>query len=657
MSGSRPSAPIVVAGDITIDWLTWTEQPAAPALSPDDDTPNWRRHQITRRVPRAGGAMLLARMLAHALPGRDVVAPFDHVEWHPPNDVELIESLAELSWDKKKQRYTITQLRGFHGTASLSPAGRIIPSVSSDPAVLALDDAGNGFREPSTDPNGWPNWFHQWKPEWIVLKHGRPLGKAGDEGLWDKLRPRRRLHDEPPMIEPNHLVVVINADDLREHGIKLTPRLFWERTAEDFVRNIGSNGKLVTLTNCRHLLIRFGSEAVIHYGVDRRRESSLYYDPQRSEGDIVASAGGQPMIGLTAAFTAAIAADIADVGTFEPNRAIRRAMRVSAALAVSGFRQRTDDTPDYNLPAIFDVERKDIETFRVTIPSGKISGETGVTWRILENRGDIPELARQVVSFGVEHALGAPVAKYGDLVTADRKEIEAVRAIRNLLDEYIHSPEMKKPLSIAVFGPPGSGKSFTVKQLARELLPNGEKRPPLEFNLSQFNDLSHLIGAFRLIQDRIMATQIPLVFFDEFDCSDGTDELAWLKYFLAPMQDAEFRDSAVTHPLGRAIFVFAGGTSTSFEQFSAPWHPDAPKEEQDRFAHAKGPDFLSRLRGHVNIMGVSEISGSDYRSWPIRRAIVFRYAVKRRAAALFGEGKRLGASGDRQETGGESPPR
>src|SRR3954453_20128786 len=61
--GSKPpasgafmaKAPIVVAGDITVDWLTWTQQAALPAFDPDDDTPNWRRHQITGRVARAGG--------------------------------------------------------------------------------------------------------------------------------------------------------------------------------------------------------------------------------------------------------------------------------------------------------------------------------------------------------------------------------------------------------------------------------------------------------------------------------------------------------------------------------------------------------------------------------------------------------------------------
>ena len=71
MSEIPLSGPIVVAGDITVDWLTWTEQEAIPALDPNDDTPNWRRHQVTRRVARAGGAMLMARMLTHSVPGTE----------------------------------------------------------------------------------------------------------------------------------------------------------------------------------------------------------------------------------------------------------------------------------------------------------------------------------------------------------------------------------------------------------------------------------------------------------------------------------------------------------------------------------------------------------------------------------------------------------
>src|SRR4051794_23668302 len=41
--------------------------------------------------------------------------------------------------------------------------------------------------------------------------------------------------------------------------------------------------------------------------------------------------------------------------------------------------------------------------------------------------------------------------------------------------------------------------------------------------------------------DRTLAKgTIPLVFWDEFD----TNEMAWLAYFLSPMQDAEFRSGS-----------------------------------------------------------------------------------------------------------------
>ncbi len=426
--------------------------------------------------------------------------------------------------------------------------------------------------------------------------------------------------------------MIVNADDLREHGIKLTPRLSWETTAEDFVRNIGANGKLGMLTNCHHLLIRFGTEAVIHYGINISDDPFLYFDPRRTEGDIAAVVNGEGMVGQTAAFTAAIAADIAMRGDFDANQAIRRAMQASAALVVDGFRQTEEKIPDYDLKNAFKVNRSDIKSdrnikpVRVAIPTAQLCDLDARPWRILENRGDISELARRVASQGVEAALGAPIAQYGDLTTADRKEVEALRAIRNLLDEYVHTPTMKKPLSIAVFGPPGSGKSFTVKQLADGLVNNGGKRPPLEFNLSQFDEVARLTAAFRLIQDRILATEIPMVFFDEFDSSLKSEPLGWLKYFLAPMHDGEFRDGEVTHPLGRAIFVFAGGTRTSFKDFSQPVN--------DAFKQAKGPDFLSRLRGHVDIMGIEAGDIEGDHSWPVRRAIPFRFMLKRRARGL-----------------------
>ncbi|MBK8280226.1 MAG: hypothetical protein IPK94_09000 [Saprospiraceae bacterium] len=52
----------------------------------------------------------------------------------------------------------------------------------------------------------------------------------------------------------------------------------------------------------------------------------------------------------------------------------------------------------------------------------------------------------------------------------------------------------------------------------------------------------------------------PLIFFDEFDTAYNSKALGWIQYFLAPMQDGVFKDGEKLHPLGKAIFVFAGGT-------------------------------------------------------------------------------------------------
>jgi hypothetical protein len=54
-------------------------------------------------------------------------------------------------------------------------------------------------------------------------------------------------------------------------------------------------------------------------------------------------------------------------------------------------------------------------------------------------------------------------AAYGKYTTADRGEIERLNSIRNLIVGYLGNPTDARPLSFAVFGPPGSGKSFAVK--------------------------------------------------------------------------------------------------------------------------------------------------------------------------------------------------
>lgn len=165
-----------------------------------------------------------------------------------------------------------------------------------------------------------------------------------------------------------------------------------------------------------------------------------------------------------------------------------------------------------------------------------------------------------------------------------------------------------------------------------------------------------MAAAFHEVRDVLLAGLTPFVFFDEFDSPCDNKPLGWLRYFLAPMQDAAFRDGHGVHPLGRPIFVFAGGTRHSFEEFerNSPHGGEAcdpetaakrEREAHDAFVQAKGPDFVSRLRGFINIMGPDRRAMDTDRddAYIIRRAGALRYQLETNRAAemLINHGKRI----------------
>jgi hypothetical protein len=202
--------------------------------------------------------------------------------------------------------------------------------------------------------------------------------------------------------------------------------------------------------------------------------------------------------------------------------------------------------------------------------------------------------AREIVRQGPSVALrNVPIETIGAWRSADRHEIEGVRSVKNAMQEYLQRTKSETPLAVAVFGPPGSGKSFAIKQVARDL--GIDKEAQLTFNLSQFESAEELSGAFHQIRDLHLKGKMPLVFWDEFDTPCQGVPLGWLRYFLAPIQDGQFSDKGRTHPTGGGIYVFAGGTRPSFKQFCQVL------SEEDRAA--KKPDFVSRLRAYIDVRG------------------------------------------------------
>ena len=214
--------------------------------------------------------------------------------------------------------------------------------------------------------------------------------------------------------------------------------------------------------------------------------------------------------------------------------------------------------------------------------------------------------------------VNCPYEVHGKIKTAYHVEIDRFASMRRVIERYLSDDRWTSPLSIAVFGPPGSGKSFTIQQILGTVDPDLAKRP-LEFNLAQFEAVNDLATAFHKVQDEAITGQVPLVFFDEFDSKD----FMWLKNFLAPMQDGKFKAGESTYRIGRSVFVFAGGLSESWEDFTL---------NVSKAKNLKGPDFISRLRGHLDIASINGpgdagANTGDTSAERFRRALLFRRAV------------------------------
>jgi hypothetical protein len=615
---------ITVAGDICIDWLRFP-------INPKDSGRNWELHAGTRMIARPGGALLLSEFLRNST-GATVLSPeLKNIEKIPPE--EVLHSNVDLDFfpyssdsnEKNKPVYRVKHFLGFTGPAHGAPGLLCVKNDDPDANMVILDDAGNGFREMK---DYWPKAIQEERKKPIVIyKMSRPLATGK---LWDHVS----------IVHSEKLIVVVSADDLRASGVNISRCLSWERTALDFVWQMVSNHELLPLANCSNLVVRFGLEGAIHYTRKGNRiESRLYFDPATIEDGFKERYPGE-MQGLSSSFIAAFAARIDDSFTKREeiynavDEGVRSGILASRRLFRHGFGNNVHQ-PDYPVSDLFNAQEKEIDNIAdIIVPNPTVSELADPNfWCILkEIKGTVLEdMAYNIVVDGENAALRqVPIGYFGKLKTVDRAEIEGFRSIRNLMQEYIRSESSSRPLSIAVFGSPGSGKSFGVTEVAESIAPGLVVR--IDFNVSQFRSTSDLVSAFHRVRDLALGGKIPLVFFDEFDTFfDG--KLGWLKYFLAPMQDGIFRDGETTHPIGKSILVFAGGIYNTFSEFSGDRLKSQEKESED-FRNAKGPDFVSRLRGYVNVLGPNSVDGNDT-VFIIRRAMLLRSLLERKTKHLF----------------------
>ena len=661
----QSSPKIVVAGDVCIDWLSI---PVESLVSDVDSPPpmNWQLRGGRHMYARRGGAWLTADFAEAVVGGFASVlmpaqAEFPLANLPPEKIIHSMLTLGRNDRERDKEKvpyWVVTQFDGYAGPAYPDkPEVKLVENDDPDARIVLLDDAGNGFRD---SKDAWPRALKQGRTPLVLYKVRRPLAKGP---LWEHLR----------AFHLDRTIALLSADELRGEGASISRGLSWEKTAIDLILSLAHEPRFAALRRCPFLIIPLALEAAVLVRNLRDRPSSaqLWYLPNCTEGELLRSGRGE-MSGFDSAFAAALTKALANCESSQPGQidqalseGIGEGFAVMHNLLEEAFGSCMQDPsdksctltrpPEYPFKEIFQTkEGKTPAVFDVALPelpatrdSEKISAFR--SWRILDSKRQkvFIDLAAEVVRHGVEKVFtDVPLGRFGEFVTLDPREIESYRAIRNLIKEFLNNPKTGRPLCLGVFGPPGGGKSFGVAEVARSLDREG-RIAKLDFNVSQWTTVDHLVSALHRVRDYGLLGKVPLVFFDEFDTRFGAQPLGWLKYFLAPMQDGVFADGPFTHEIGKAIFVFAGGTVDRFEQFRAKTKTaeieidlvstkTAAKGRIDQLSaeeirSVKLPDFVSRLRGHVDVFGINGPSDTNL----LRRALILRSNIEKKFLTLI----------------------
>ncbi|WP_405731173.1 hypothetical protein OG607_32880 [Streptomyces sp. NBC_01537] len=638
-----------MTGDQTIDWAVKPEGKYV-TRSPDE-----RLHVDVRLYWHAGGVFQLAALTRAALKyaGQDIKVKCralprqDRITAYKSQYNHSFANLHE--YDSGVSR--IDQFLGFRRQSKQPKPGDLTFTPINDDdnaSVIVIDDANLGFRE---DERHWGEVLQLARGDsckWVVLKMSHDLKDGQDGTLWHKVR---RLLESNERWLKEKLIVVTSVARMRDAEAEIGRGLSWDQSAQDVLYEVGNHEKLRTLRACPRLFVSFGPSGVMliqhdeHLGEDAFNWQ-LVYNRELMEREWINSHNDGMMFGYGSALCAAVASELTQYGSNpDHGRAIKRGLVAMQKIYETGFNVPHPNEKSRHF-SFFDTTFEKVEEHElhsqlcVTPPEQR-------NWPPRIKKEDYPPILSASDFDGHKVARKGksglpdyiPVGCFGKLVTVDHEEIESLHEIYNLIDTYCRNPRFDaKPLAIAVFGAPGAGKGYAIKQLAEPWM-KGEDREnglltPLEFNLSQLNSASELIGALHQVRDIALDGQVPLVLWDEFDSPLRKQSLGWLRYFLAPIQDGKFQQEEQTHLIGPSIFVFAGGTSETFESFKK-----SAKETQGE--GVKGNDFLSRLRGYVDIYGINASSGSrggPQASVSLRRALILYSLFKKKGIAEDGAG-------------------
>jgi len=380
---------------------------------------------------------------------------------------------------------------------------------------------------------------------------------------------------------PKRSLVVLDANNLPwselDNKIDNRRRLSWDQTVEDFVKLVEK------LQLDHHLLIRFGHEGAIYRDPTHPQDLVLIFEPRSVEGCFLketcsAQAGlDQETLktletALDTAFMAGLAASLAK----ESHKSIENLCETQIKQAViTGLQWCRRPAARNRQPSWVDLmlETADDPVFiPVRLSRRDLKRGSSLIFRTLPY--DPPtkaatELVLNVIPKGQEDLLSyVPTATFGNLVTPDRREVDGFRTIARKIEAYSKDQNQGQPFSIAVFGKPGSGKSFGVKEVIQSIV-GKDKILKLEFNLSQFQKDEDLWSAFAEIE-AVPEGKLPVAYFDEFDATCKQQPLYWVQHFKQLLEAGKWAtetEAPKSLERRRGIYVFIGGTAEPFEEF------------------------------------------------------------------------------------------
>ncbi len=174
------------------------------------------------------------------------------------------------------------------------------------------------------------------------------------------------------------------------------------------------------------------------------------------------------------------------------------------------------------------------------------------------------------------------------IATTDENFNTELTQLRNTVDKFRKSVNQKKPLVVALFGPPGAGKSKVAKEIYN-------KASIIELNLSMHETPKEL---FTTLSHHLHKKKMQILFLDEFDTRLGSEY--WYRWLLTLLWDGKFpvvREpnllEEIQFPSPFAVFL-AASRYERFEDFRD--FALSPKAKDHKAA-----DLITRIDIHLDI--------------------------------------------------------